>query len=241
MSDEKNEIAVKYDIDGNEIKLTMKSVQDYIVGTDAKITISEFKFFTELCKVQKLNPFLKEAYCIKYGNSPATIVVSKDVIIKRAVQHPMYDGKETGIIVKTGNDEIIERNGCFKLPNDEVIGGWAKIYRKDWGHPEYMSVSFDEVAQRKRDGSLNANWAGKSATMIEKVAKVRAMREAFPDQLNGLYASEEFGISETSRETKNAVAQEPQAIIEQPEPQEAASDTPNNNAEFEKQISFEEL
>lgn len=237
MSETSNEIAVKYEIDGNEIKLTMKSVQDYIVGTDAKITMSEFKFFTELCKVQKLNPFLKEAYCIKYGNSPATIVVSKDVIIKRAVQHPMYDGKETGIIVKTENGEIVERNGCFKLPKDEVIGGWARIYRKDWGHPECMSVSFEEVAQRKRDGSLNANWAGKSATMIEKVAKVRAMREAFPDQLNGLYASEEFGISETQREAKNAVVQEPQAIIEQPEPEIIDSPEPG----FENQISFDEL
>ncbi len=237
MSEPNNEIAVKYEIDGNEIKLTMKSVQDYIVGTDAKITVSEFKFFTELCKVQKLNPFLKEAYCIKYGNSPATIVVSKDVIIKRAVQHPMYDGKETGIIVKTENGEIVERNGCFKLPKDEVIGGWARIYRKDWGRPECMSVSFEEVAQRKRDGSLNANWASKSATMIEKVAKVRAMREAFPDQLNGLYASEEFGISETQREAKNAVVQEPQAIIEQPEPE--IIDSPES--EFEKQISFDEL
>lgn len=235
MSDEKNEIAVKYDIDGNEIKLTMKSVQDYIVGTDAKITISEFKFFTELCKVQKLNPYLKEAYCIKYGNSPATIVVSKDVIIKRAVQHPMYDGKETGIIVKTENGEIVERNGCFKLPKDEVIGGWARIYRKDWGHPECMSVSFEEVAQRKRDGSLNANWAGKSATMIEKVAKVRAMREAFPDQLNGLYASEEFGVPET--QSKNAIQQAPPEIEQQPEPE--IIDSPE--LEFEKQISFDEL
>ncbi len=61
-----NELMVKFDIDGNEIKLTPSIVQEYIVGTDAKITNQEFKLFTELCKVRKLNPFLREAYLIKY-------------------------------------------------------------------------------------------------------------------------------------------------------------------------------
>lgn len=235
MSEPNNEIAVKYDIDGNEIKLTMKNVQEYIVGTDSKITMSEFKFFTELCKVQKLNPFLKEAYCIKYGNSPATIVVSKDVIIKRAVRHPMYNGKETGIIVIAEDGEIRERNGCFKLPTEKIIGGWAKVYRRDWDHPEYMSVALEEVAQKKSGGGLNSNWSNKTATMIEKVAKVRALREAFPDVLNGLYSSDEFGVPET--QSKNAIQQALPEIEQQPEPE--IIDSPE--LEFEKQISFDEL
>ena len=46
MSNEKQEIMVKYEIDGQEIKLTPSIVQEYIVGTDAKITMQEFKFFT---------------------------------------------------------------------------------------------------------------------------------------------------------------------------------------------------
>ena len=50
-----NELMVKFDIDGNEIKLTPSIVQEYIVGTDAKITNQEFKLFTELCKVRKLS------------------------------------------------------------------------------------------------------------------------------------------------------------------------------------------
>ena len=60
------EVAVIYDVDGEQIKLTPKIVQEYIVGTDAQITMPEFKMFTSLCKARKLNPFLKEAYCIKY-------------------------------------------------------------------------------------------------------------------------------------------------------------------------------
>ena len=188
----KQEVAVLYKIGDNEIKLTPSIVQQYIVGSNAEISMPEFKMFTELCKVQKLNPFLKEAYCIKYGSEPATIVVGKDVIIKRAVNHPQYDGKETGVVVTLQNGETIERKGCFVGPSETLVGGWAKIYRKDRKFPEYMSVSVAEVAQKKRDGSYNSNWANKTATMVEKVAKVRALREAFVDELSGMFEAEEM-------------------------------------------------
>lgn len=52
-----NELTVVYKVDDQEIKLTPKIVQDYLVGTTAQITMPEFKLFTELCKVRKLNPF----------------------------------------------------------------------------------------------------------------------------------------------------------------------------------------
>lgn len=188
---EKKELAVVYTIDGNEIRLTPGIVQHFIVGSDSKITASEFKFFTELCKVRKLNPFLKEAYCIKYGNQPATIVVGKDAIIKRAVLHPQYDGKESGVIVMDDDGNTKERKGCFVSPNETLVGGWCNVYRKDTKHPEYMSVSLEEVQGRKKDGSVNSTWAGKAATMVEKVAKVRALREAFVDELGGMYDESE--------------------------------------------------
>lgn len=194
-NDEQKSLAVIYHIGENEIKLTPKIVQDYIVGSGAAITLQEFKLFTELCKVQKLNPFLKEAYCIKYGSEPATIVVGKDVIVKRAVLHPMYDGKETGVIVMDASGNTTERQGCFVSPSETLVGGWAKVHRKDRTHPEYMSVSLDEVKAKKKDGTTNTNWSNKAATMVEKVAKVRALREAFVDELGGMYEATEMGVA----------------------------------------------
>jgi len=182
----KNELAVVYKIDDNEIKLTMAIVQNYIVGSDSKITMPEFKMFTELCKVRKLNPFLKEAYLINYGNQAAQIVVGKDAILKRAIKHPQFNGREQGIIVINESGKIEERKGTFKLPEEALVGGWAKVYRKDWEYPTYISVSFDEVAQKKNDGKLNANWGTKGATMVEKVALMRGLRETFVEDLGGM-------------------------------------------------------
>lgn len=192
-NEKKQELMVKFDIDGNEIKLTPSIVQEYIVGTDAPITNQEFKLFTELCKVRKLNPFLREAYLIKYkAGTPAQLVVGKDAILKRAVLNVNYDGMESGIIVQKEDGSIEERQGTFKLGDEQLVGGWARVYRKDWAHPIYSSVSFNEVSQRKSDGSLNSNWSTKGATMVEKVAKVRALRETFVEDLAGMYEAEEF-------------------------------------------------
>lgn len=221
----KKEIAVVYEVDGEQIKLTPSIVQNYIVGTDAQITMPEFKFFTSLCKARGLNPFLKEAYCIKYGKNPAQIVVGKDAVLKRAIKNPNYDGMESGVIVQNKEtSEIIERKGTFYLRDSEnLVGGWAKVYRKNWQHPTYCSVGFDEVAQKKSDGSLNANWSGKGATMVEKVAKVRALRETFVEELGGMYEAEEMGV-----DLPNETAPQKQEIIQQDEPIEVDA-TPVEN------------
>lgn len=221
----KQELTVVYEADGETITLTPSIVQNYIVGTDAKITLPEFKFFTSLCKARGLNPFLKEAYCIKYGKNPAQIVVGKDAVLKRAIKNPNYDGMESGVIVQVKETgEITERKGTFYLRDSEnLVGGWAKVFRKDWQHPTYCSVAFDEVAQKKSDGSLNANWSGKGATMVEKVAKVRALRETFVEELGGMYEAEEMGV-----DLPNETAPQKQEIIQQDEPIEVDA-TPVEN------------
>lgn len=193
MSNEKNqELMVKFEVEGQEVKLTPKIVQEYIVGSDVPITNQEFKLFTELCKVRKLNPFLREAYLIKYkAGTPAQLVVGKDAILKRAVLNPNYDGIESGIIVQNTDGTVEERQGTFRLGDEQLVGGWARVFRKDWSHPTYSSVSFNEVAQKTGQGQLNSNWNSKGATMVEKVAKVRALRETFVEDLAGMYEAEE--------------------------------------------------
>lgn len=222
------ELTVVYEIDGNEVKLTPKIVQEYIVGNnDVKITLQEFKLFTELCKVRKLNPFLQEAYLIKYSNSvPAQLVVGKDAILKRAVLNPNYDGMESGVILENKEtQEIIERPGTFVPSNYDLVGGWARVYVKGRSYPSYTSVNLSEVAQTKKDGTLNSNWAGKPATMVEKVAKVRALREAFVEDLGGMYEAEEV-----EKETLHKTTGSDKIIIEQKETE--SSEVVNENNEI---------
>lgn len=185
----------EYESNGEIVKLSPETIRAYLVNGGGDVTNQEVMMFLSLCRFQHLNPFLKEAYLIKYGNnSPATIVTGKDVFTKRAKRNKDYAGKQAGIIVKdTETGEIIERQGTFYQPGSEtVIGGWAKVYIRGYERPEYAAVSFDEYAGRTKDGKLNSQWSTRPATMIRKVALVQALREAFPEDYAGMVSPEEI-------------------------------------------------
>ena len=143
--------------------------------------------FIQICKAQGLNPFLRDAYLIKYSEKdPASFVTGKETFTQRAEAHPDFDGIEAGVIVDRGG-EIKELVGSFYLKTDELLGAWAHVYRKSWDRPISKSVRFEEYDTGR---SL---WKGKPGTMIEKVAIVQALREAFPSTFAGLYDSVEMG------------------------------------------------
>jgi phage recombination protein Bet len=183
---------IEYEANGEIVKLSPNMVKKYLVSGGGNVTDQEVVMFLSLCKYQHLNPFLREAYLIKFGSTdPATMVTGKDVFTKRADANPNYKGKKAGIIVLKESGEVEEREGTMVLPKETIVGGWAKVFI-DGKEPEYQSVSFDEYAGRKKDGTLNSQWAKKPATMIRKVAVVQALREAFPNTFQGLYAQEEM-------------------------------------------------
>lgn len=184
----------EYLANGETIRLSPITIRNYLVSGGGNVSDQEVMMFLSLCRFQHLNPFMREAYLIKYSEkSPAAIVVGKDVFLKRAKRNANYLGKQAGIIVVDKESGVVtEREGEFYLSNEEIIGGWAKIFIKGYEQPEYSAVSFNEYAGRKADGSLNAQWSGKPATMIRKVALVHALREAFPEDYQGLYDQAEI-------------------------------------------------
>lgn len=190
---QKEKMEVTYRANGEDVKLTSTMVKKYLVSGDASsVTDQEVMMFISLCKYQHLNPFLREAYLVKYGSSPATIVTGKDTFLKRAERNAKYRGKSAGIIVQTKDGKIDYREGTLHLKDETIVGGWAKVCIEG-REPEMTTVSFEEYAGRKKDGTLNSQWATKPATMIRKVAVVQALREAFPEDFGALYSPEEMG------------------------------------------------
>lgn len=204
--------------DTGEIKLSNATVKNYLVNGNGAITDQEAMMFIALCKGQKLNPFIKEAYLIKFGSSPASMVVSKDVFQKRADKNPDYDGKKAGVIVQTADGDIIYRDGAFyKKGIETVVGGWCEVFKKNRTHSERVEVNIDEYIGTKTDGTPNSNWAKRPATMIRKVAVVQALREAFTSDFQGMYIAEEFGASEDELPKEEVIVSEPITEIVQEE------------------------
>lgn len=228
LATQKREQSVTFKVGNDDVKLSPSIIRSYLVNGNGNVTDQEINYFIHLCRGQGLNPFLKEIYLIKYGDkNPATFVVSKEAFLKRAENNPQYDGNESGIIVlneETG--EVEERKGSFCLSHEKVVGGWAKVYRKDRKYPSEAYVSFDEYVGKKGDGTPNSNWATRPATMIKKVALVQALREAFPNDLNNLYTEEEQSENQIDLSTiqpieTQVVEEAPvQQFVQQPAPQE---------------------
>ena len=168
-----NEI-VKYKAGEVTVELSSETVRKYLVSGSGTITDQEVMMFLKLCEYQKLNPFLREVYLIKYGDkNPATMVTGKETFLKRAYRHPQYRGHKTGI------------------SSDGQVA-WAEVYVEGYSVPIRCDVDYKEYVGRKNDGTVNSMWASKPNTMLKKVALVQALREAFPETFGGMYSQEEI-------------------------------------------------
>lgn len=63
----------EFKLDGGQV-LSAETVKNYICP-DANQ--QEILYFLELCKAQQLNPFIRDAYLVKYGQQPAQIIVGR--------------------------------------------------------------------------------------------------------------------------------------------------------------------
>lgn len=193
-----NEIVRYKSADGEAIELTQAKVAQYMVsGNDRNVTDAEFMRFMQLCKANRLNPFINEAYLVKYGDSPATIVPGKEVFTKRAYRNERFRGMEAGVTV-VANGQIVQRPGCMTLPGETLVGGWCKVHVQGYEVPIYEEVPLSEYNTGK------SSWKKMPGTMIRKVAMCHALREAFPEDLGGLYDSAEMGAEDEP---------EPQAVV----------------------------
>ena len=89
---QQNTALTTYKSNGEDVNLSPGIIRKYLVAGGGQVTDSEVMMFLSLCRFQHLNPFLREAYLIKYGNEAATMVVGKDVFVKRAMKDPDFKG-----------------------------------------------------------------------------------------------------------------------------------------------------
>ena len=177
----------EFTLEGGQV-LTADTVKNYLTSGNGAVTEQETLMFIELCKAQKLNPFIREAYLIKFGNSPANIVVGKDVFVKRAYRNPTFEGMKAGIVTVDKEGNTHEREGSLKLPGETLIGGWCEVYTSDKKFPIKSVVSLEEYSKSQ------STWKTMPCVMIRKCAMVTALREAFPEDLQGLYDASEMGV-----------------------------------------------
>lgn len=146
--------------------------------------------FIMLCRARRLDPWAKDCYMLGYDNQDGTPsfsqIVAIQALFKRAEVNEHYDGIESGIIVMAKDGELIERYGDLAIPGDTLLGGWAKVWRKDRKYPVYQRLQLSTFDQKR------GHWNKDKAGQICKCAEAAALRQSFPSDVGGLYLDVEL-------------------------------------------------
>lgn len=205
------------------IRLTAAMVRQFIaVPTKSGALPSERDCirFIMLCRGKRANPFEGDCFLIGYDSEKGpsfSLVCGLELFLKRAEQSEDYNGAESGVIVMSKDGVVTEREGSMVFDGEKLVGGWAKVYRKNHEKPEYKSVKFSTYDTGR------SRWLKDPGGMIEKVAKSQALRAAYPTALGGLYTQEEMqkvtelgdGVMEIRTQIAEPQAVQPQAASEQ--------------------------
>lgn len=179
---------VKFEDDaGNALSITPQDVKSMFCPN---ATDKDIQLFLALCANHRLNPFMHEAYLVKYGNMPAQTITARAAFQKRADANPDFEGTEIGTVVcyPDGTMHRNEGEAYYPMAGQTLLGGWARVHRKG-RRPYYTEVALQEYDTGK------GLWKSKPATMISKVAEVHALRGAFPSDFSGMYTEEEMAQS----------------------------------------------
>ena len=179
-----NEVIEFKDDAGMPVKFTSQDIRERLCPN---ATESELALCVELCNRQHLNPFTKEVYLVKYGNAPASIITSYQVLNRRANRQPNYGGIDSGVVVLL-DGKVVKKKGSavYKMIGEQLIGGWAEVAFTDGKIPAYAELALTDYSTGK------SNWSKMPGVMIEKCAKAAAWRLAYPDEFGGMYTGEEM-------------------------------------------------
>jgi phage recombination protein Bet len=155
-----------------------------------KVTDDELALFLQVCNKTGLDPFARQIYAVV-----------------RDTWNPDTRSKEPKMSIQTGIDGfrlIAERSGRY-VGSEEEWGPARQDGKPEWArvtvyklvdgtaYPFRAVAHWDEYAQESGN-----QWKKMPRLMLAKCAESLALRKAFPQELSGLYTTDEMGQADNS-------------------------------------------
>lgn len=157
----------------------------------------EFQLFVHTCKRTGLDPFMRQIYAVKRWDSglkreAMAIQIGIDGFRAIADKSGRYaPGRET-VYQYDKNGELFSATAFVKKQTAD--GTW---------HEVSATAFWAEYVAKTKDGQPTHMWREKRHIMLGKCAESLCLRKAFPNELSGLYTTEEMEqASNGGREAK---------------------------------------